>query len=487
MLDHEEFYELIEIDPDFKELKTLEAYDDFWEFCLYMDYDFFTKRESILKGVAKAFQDVEDGKINLLYVAMPPRAGKSYITTLFSAWLLGRHPEEAIMRNTVTEALYSKFSEDLRDIMQGQSHNNRYKDIFSHVAFATEKVSGWKLKQAETGVSYFGSGVGGSIIGFGATLAAILDDSVKNAEEAMSQTIMDKKWSWYTSTHKSRVEKNVPEIHIATRWSLNDIPGRLIKQKKFEKNTATKIEIPALVNGKSFCEDVKTTEEYKEIKSSIPSIIWDAEYMQNPVEAKGLLFPEESLNRFKLKDLNENPDAIVMVGDIADEGDDSLSCPVAYIFGHKAYIVDVIFNSEDPIEVTQPMTAALIDEYKPDLVQFESNNGGKGFALTVADLVQNNRTQVTWERTTSNKHTRILMKSGFVKNNFYFLDSDDIEPGSEYDRFISQLLQYNKVGKVAHDDAPDSVTMLAELINPDQYQEGEDTIIYDDRVNISPF
>ena len=410
----EEFYELIEIDSEFKELKLLEAYDNFWQFCLYMDYEFFTARKSVLKQVAEAFQKVYKGKLNLLYVAMPPRTGKSYITTLFSAWLLGKHPEEAIMRNTVTEALYSKFSEDLRDIMQGQSHNNRYLDLFPNIVFQTEKVSGWKLKQAKTGVSYFGSGVGGSIIGFGATLVAILDDSVKNAEEAMSETILDKKWNWYTSTHQSRIEKEVPEIHISTRWSKKDIPGRLIDQGKFKKENALKIEIPALINGKTFCKDVKTTEEYLETKTTIPDMIWQAEYMQSPVEAKGLLFPDESLNRYRKKNLNQKPDAVVMVGDIADEGDDSLCCPVAYLYGQKAYIVDVIFNAEDPIEVTQPLTASFIDKYKPDLVKFESNNGGKGFALTVANLVENNKTQVTWERTVSNKHTRILMKSGFL-------------------------------------------------------------------------
>src|SRR6056297_2813924 len=102
MLNYEEFYELLQLDKDFRELKQLEAYDNFWDFCLYMDYEFFNNREEVLKPVAQAFQKVENGDLNLLYVAMPPRTGKSYITTLFAAWSLGRDPTGSIMRNTVT-------------------------------------------------------------------------------------------------------------------------------------------------------------------------------------------------------------------------------------------------------------------------------------------------------------------------------------------------------------------------------------------------
>ena len=147
--------------------------------------------------------------------------------------------------------------------------------------------------------------------------------------------------------------------------------------------------------------------------------------------------------------------------DIADEGTDSLCCPIGYIFGDKVFITDVLFT-KDPIEVTQPLTAAFIDKYRPDRAKFESNNGGKGFAMTVKDL-KKSKTTINWEPTVSNKHTRILMKSGYVKEYFYF--RDDYEAGSDYDKFMRELKKYNKSGKVKHDDAPDGITMLAEMLD----------------------
>ena len=423
-----------------------------------MDYDFFYNRRSILKQVAEAYQEIEEGKLDLLYIGMPPRTGKSYITTLFCAWLLGRHPADSIMRNTVTGTLYSKFSEDLRDLMQGRTHDDKYSDIFD-INFQTEKVTGWKLESSEHGISYFGAGVGGSIIGFGCTIAAILDDSIKNAEEAMSETILDKKWNWYTSTHKSRMEKGCPEIHIATRWSKHDIPGRLIEEGKFEGKKAKKVVIPALIDGESYCEEIHTTEKLLDEKKLLDDMIWEAEWQQNPVEAKGLVF--DDLNYFDVNELNKEPDGILMAGDIADEGDDSLCCPLGYIYDDKIYVVDVVFT-KDPIEITQPLVAGFIDKYQPDKARFESNNGCKGFAMKVKELKSANTT-VKWEPSVSNKHTRILMKSGFIKENFYFRENP--EPGSDYDKFMIELKKYNRTGKVRHDDAPDGTTMLADMFD----------------------
>ncbi len=463
----EEYYELIEIDEDFKELKLLESYDDFWQFCLYMDYEFFNKRKDILEQIARSMQRlikprIPEKELDILNISVPPRTGKSYLCTLFCTWSLGHYPTESIMRNTVTNKLYKKFSRDAIKIMQGRSHRGRYLDVFTNLEFETENIEeGWMLKNSQQGISYYGAGIGGSIIGFGATLLSIVDDSVKGEEEALNENALDKKWRWYGSEVDSREEKGCKKLFIGTRWSKRDIVGRLKEQGFFSGPKAKEIVIPALINGETFCEAVHTTEKYLEKKKLTSDIIWEAEYMQNPVEAKGLLFPESELNRFKIKDLNQKPDGIILAGDIADEGDDSLCCPLGYVYGDKVYIVDVIFTT-DPIEVTQPRTAAFINEYQPDKAKFESNNGGKGFAMKVKELIKA-KTTVKWEPSTSNKHTRIIMKSGYIKENFYF--RKDIKLGSEYDKYMKELNKYNKLGKVVHDDAPDATTMLAEMMD----------------------
>ncbi|MGM0409211.1 MAG: phage terminase large subunit [Bacillota bacterium] len=464
MLNHEEFYELIKLDKDFRELKQLEAYENFWDFCLYMDYEFFYNRSSILKPVAEAFQRIEEGNLNLLYVAMPPRTGKSYITTLFAAWSLGRDPTGSIMRNTVTATLYSKFSTDCRDIMQGETHDNKYKEIFPQIKFSVDKVDGWKLKQSQKGVSYFGAGVGGSIIGFGCSKVAILDDSVKNWEEAMNENTLNKKWDWYTSTHRSRKEKGCPEIHIATRWSVNDIPGKLIQDDYFDSPDAEKIVIPAIIDGKSYCEAAHSKEELLEEKKINDDMIWQAEWMQNPIEAKGLLFKQDELNRFNLEDIkNHKPDAIIGFCDTADEGTDFLSFPIAKKIKGKYFITDVVFTQE-PVEISEPLVVQSIINNDIEDVTIESNNGGRIFAKDIKELLHqsNYYCNVNSRAETRNKETRILMQSGFIKENFYF--RKDYEEGSPYDKFMQQFLTYSKAGKNKHDDAPDSLTGLADRV-----------------------
>ena len=441
-----------------KEKRRRASENDFWEFCLYIDYDFFTARKEVLKDVAYDLQDVELGIIDIYYVGMPPRTGKSYITSLFCAWSLGRTPQESIMRNSHSYPLYEKFSNDIRAIIKSDA----YIEVFPEVQIERDRTANWLLKGSRHGISYFGGGVGTGITGFGCSKIAILDDSVKDESEALSETVLDKKWGWYTSVHRARMEKGCKEIHIATRWSKKDIPGRLIEEGVFnDKRARTRI-IPALVDGKSFCEDVKSTKEYLELKRITDELIWEAEYMQNPIDAKGLLFNVDELKRFKLEDLKQEAETIIGAGDIADEGMDFLSVPIAKIYNNAkdVYIIDVKFTNES-IEITQPETAVFIDRHNPSVVEFESNNGGKGFAMEVKRL-KTTRTHIKWKVTTQNKHTRIIMKSGQIKEHFYF--RDDYKPGSDYDKFMRQLITYNKQGTAKFDDAADSVTKLAEML-----------------------
>ena len=419
-----------------------------------MDYDFFNDKEH-LKQIANIFQKVKEGIYKKVSVSMPPRYGKSYITTLFCLWMLGLNAEGSIMRNSYSERLAEKFSYDVRSLLKSE----QYLSIFPEIELAGDKqaVRGWNLSTAKQ-VSYFCAGVGGSITGFGCDLLSILDDPIKNYEEASSEVIIDKVWDWYGSTHRSRHESNCPEIHIATRWSDKDPIGQLKDANYFDKI----IEIPALLNGKSTCEQIKSTEELLEIKSITDEIIFESVYQQQPIQAKGLLFPNNSLLRFRMSDLNQKPDAIIGVGDIADEGSDNLSLPIGYVYGTRVYITDVLFTT-DPIEVTQPLAAQKIIDSGLNYVMFESNNGGKGFALKVSELIQGLcNTFVDWRATTQNKHSRILFASGIVKRDFYF--RNDYQQGSDYDKFMKNLTSYMKKKGSKHDDAPDSMALMTEVM-----------------------
>lgn len=366
------------------------------------------------------------------------------------------------MRNSYAADLAYTFSYDIRQIVQSV----KYLKVFPTIKLKSDRkaVDDWALETSKRG-AYFCAGVGGPITGKGCDIAGILDDPIKNIEEAMSETIIDKVWKWYTSTHMSRFETGCPEIHIATRWSRKDPIGMLTDEFSVAySKDFTVITIPALDKyGKSFCEAIKTTDEYLNMKRITDDFIWEAEFMQNPIESKGLLYPIEELKRFTIKGIEKNtPDGIIGFTDTADKGDDYLCSPIGKRYGEYTYITDVIFT-QDGVEITEPLVAQQIIDTKCEIMQIEANNGGSSFARNVRKLILNKwQCSIIDEHQSSNKETRILMNAGYVKEYFYF--RSDYEPGSDYDKFMRALTSYVKMGKNKHDDAPDGITGLADYI-----------------------
>lgn len=445
-----------------RELQKRKARDDFWAFCLYCDPKFFVKRPFLIL-VAFAFMRVyeayKSGVIRRLAVSMPPRAGKSYICSLFIAWMFGHYPEESVMRNCCSDTLYNKLSYDTRSIMRSR----KFAEVFPDVKLKGDKqnVHGWNLAVSRQ-VGYFGAGVGGTVIGFGASMLAMTDDLYKSLEEALSDTNNEKIWSWKQGTHDSRIEGNCCSIDIGTRWSATDVIGRMEEMGKYDEI----IRIPALdENDETFCADVHTTVYYRELRDDLDDSIWEAEYQQNPIELKGLLFPKHELNRFKKAELaGKTPLGCIAGCDTADKGTDDLCAPFAKAFGDRLFITDVVFT-QDPVEVTMPGVAQKIIDTKCDKIRIESNNGGRTFSITVGNLIKKkSHCEIQAKATSDNKGTRILMNSGYIKSTFWFLDESEYEKGSDYDRFMKALTRYKKEGGNKHDDAPDGLTILAEFV-----------------------
>jgi len=451
--------EEIELLSLLEEENVYRAQQLFWEFCKWIDPVFFNNKKPHLQEIAEAFQAVEDGEILKLAISEPPRAGKSYETSLWCARAIGKNPTGAIMRNSYAADLAHTFSYDIRQMVQ----SDKYLAIFPTIKLKSDRksIDDWALETSKRS-AYFCAGVGGPITGKGCNIAGILDDPIKNIEDALSETIIEKLWKWYTSTHLSRFETGCPEIHIATRWSRNDPIGKLTDQfSEYYSDGFTVIKIPALDKyGKTFCPAIKTTEEYLAIKKITDDFIWEAEYMQNPIEAKGLLFPVEQLKRFTMKELGtKKPDGTVGFTDTADTGSDYLCSPIGKRYGDYTYITDVVFT-QDGVEITEPLVAQQIIDTKCDIMIIESNNGGGSFARNIRKLVKPEwKCSIIDEHESSNKETRILMNAGYVKEYFYF--RSDHEPGSDYDKFMRALTSYVKIGKNKHDDAPDGVTGLA--------------------------
>jgi len=436
--------------PKVKEVLRIGSSQHFWIFCNYIDPNFFQKRK-FLKQCAYLIQDLFDNKILRLSISLPPRAGKSYLATLAAAYFLGRRPEGSVMRNSATATLYNKFSYEVRDVVKGE----KFQRVFPAVKLAQDKqaVTGWNLEKSKQ-VGYFGAGTGGTIIGFGASSLSITDDLYKGHEDALSETINDKVHRWFESAHLSRLEKGCVELDIGTRWAKTDVIGARMERGDYDKS----IIIPAMINGETFSDEVKTTAEYEYLKAITDPFIWNSEYMQEPVEAEGLVFPPGELKYYESK--NENRGYRIAFIDTADEGDDYLSMPIIEFFteSKKGYLIDVIFNRVN-LTTNEPIIIQRIKDYDLDFLVVEINREGSYF---VNSLKRQLSVPIYGQFNSTNKITRIMAQSGFIIEHFYFKKNPPI--GSEYHKFMTNLTTYLRTGNSKHDDAPDSLSGVCRTI-----------------------
>jgi predicted phage terminase large subunit-like protein len=348
--------------------------------------------------------------------------------------------------------LYLKFSYDVRAIVK----SDIFKLVFPDVKLSDDKANlqGWNTNKSKQ-VGYFGAGVGGTIIGFGATKIGITDDLYRGIEDALSDTINDRIVQWKESTHDSRFESGCKRIDIGTRWSINDIIGRNIEEKIYDKS----IIISAMNdNDTSFCEDVMTTDEYRDKRKRMTPEIWSAEYMQTPVDISGRLY--DRLKRITQSEFNEiiqsnagAYDGTISYIDVADAGKDYTAMAICALIKKELYVIDYVFTRENT-DVTLPLCAEMLNKYKVPYCRVESNAMGAMFARQLQRMTPN--TRIMQVNNTTNKDTRIIMQSAFIQNRFTFVT------GSKYSElFLANVESYSKEGKNKNDDAPDCLAGLS--------------------------
>lgn len=264
-----------------------------------------------------------------------------------------------------------------------------------------------------------------------------------------------------------------PIVFFGTRYSLYDPIGRFQDYARDREWRVRIIEIPALdpVTDESNFEMVVdgnvlfTTKYFRDMRAALDPFQWESQYQQQPFEAKGRLFPEDELNRYFELPVDRDPDAVIAVCDTAEKGSDSVMLPVAYIYGDDVFIEDCVFSNATP-EHTKPECANMLMKHKVSQCTFESNNAGEYFARDVEQLIKQagGRVGIRTKRTISNKTTRIENASANILAHFYFKDRSLYEANSEYGQMIKELVTYTRNGKVKHDDSPDGLSLLENMI-----------------------
>ena len=454
-----------------------EAPHDFDSFMTYIELDrkpekrFYAPRKHYLRPMVQGFQDVLDGKLRLLTISMPKRAGKSQTGINFVNMLSGKFPDRSTLMEGTGDDLVKSFYNGCLEYLTVPNEYLFY-DVFPDARLIQTNADSKtiNLKSKSRFPTIMCRSIDARQVGLSeATNVLYLDDCVGGREEAKNRQRLDDKWEVISGDIMGRAIEGTPMVFTGTRYSLYDPIGRVQEHAQREGWAWRAIEIPALdlVTDESNYEyeregkKVFTTAYFREQRELLSAEQFESEFQQQPFEAKGLLFNKDELNYFFELPKDRDPDTIIAVGDTAESGSDSTSMPVAKIYGNAVYIVDVVFD-DSPAEVTKPECAKCLIENKVASAVFESNNAGQYYARDVDQIIRERGYSVgiRTKRTISNKQTRIEFASDNIKKNFYFKHPSTYKRGSQYWNFMKEVTTYTRSGKVPHDDAPDSLSLL---------------------------
>lgn len=449
---------------------------DFESYMLYVEWErdpdkkFYIPRRKALKDVVKSLQDLADDKLDILSISLPPGVGKSTLAIFYLTWIAGREPNKpSLIGSHSNSFVRGAYDECLRIL--DPSGEYLWSDVFSGLSVTSTNAKDCRIdidrRQRFETLEFTSVGTGNAGL-YRAMSLLYCDDLVSGLEVALSKERLDKLWGVYTTDLRQRKQgSKCKELHIATRWSVHDVIGRL--EREYEGNERAKfIRVPAMdENDESnffYPYDVGfTTEQYREQREIMDEASWKAIYMNEPIEREGLLYHEEELRRyFELPDIE--PDAIIGVCDTKDKGKDYAFLPVGYKFGNDYYIEDCVCDNSLPHIVDARLVTVLM-VHDVQMCRFESNSAGGRIAEKVNKEIKERggNTRITTKYTTANKETKIIVNSGWVKEHCLFKDKSMYKRQSDYGKMMDMLCSYTVVGKNTHDDVPDGMAMFSEF------------------------
>lgn len=440
---------------------------EFWEYCKFTSPDFYNEERPFLKDLAERLQwFIEQKESQIMVVNMPPRHGKSRTATKFVQWLFGKYGTHIkVMTGSYNETLSSTFAKQVRDCIAEERTPGVtvYNDIFpdTKIKYGEASASKWALEGSQQ-ANYLATSPSGTATGFGCNIM-IIDDLIKNVEEAYNANTLQKMIDWFTNTMLSRTENGFKLIIIMTRWCNDDLAGYILANYE----NVVHINYKAVQDdGEMLCDEILSKEDYLLKTKNMNKDIVFANYQQEPIDVKGRLYTGFKTYTDIPKDENGNSlfEYILNYTDTADTGGDFL-CSICYgVYGASYYILDVLFT-KDAMEFTEPKTAEMLTRNHVCCAIIESNNGGRGFARNVERECRDRKnfhTVIKWFHQSQNKVARILSNSTSVMNNVLFpVNWKDLWPD-----FAEDIMKYQKEGKNAHDDAADALTGVYENPKP---------------------
>lgn len=435
----------------------------FYDYNRLMYPKVYTDDRLYLKDVCDRLQAfMEQNEKRFMVINMPPRHVKSFTAKNFTEWLFGRNPSLKVMTGSYNETLSTTFARQVRNTIEERSTGGRrvYGDLFpdTKVKYGEASASIWSLDGFNE-KSYLATSPGGTATGFGANVI-LVDDIIKNSEEAYNEAVLDKHWEWFVNTMMQRTEgDDWKVIVIMTRWATNDLAGHILSAYEDVEHINYRA---VQADGSMLAPSILTKHDFDLKTQEMNADIVEANYNQEPIDIKGRLYGE-------FPTYAALPDGVHKrhnYTDTADTGTDFL-CSVDYIeVDGDVFVTDVVFTDE-AMETTEPLVASMLDADEVNEAVIESNNGGRGFARNIERLLkethENKRCVVRWVQQTSNKEARILASSSWVNKHVFMPENWK----QKHREFHKQLSSYQKKGKNKHDDAPDVLAAIYDRVaNP---------------------
>jgi len=448
---------------------------DFDSYLLYLEHKrqqnerfYLPKRRHFIRhGIIQAMQDMIDDKLDILTLSMPPGTQKTTCLKFFNSAIIGWDVRKFNLFFSHSADITRMYYDGVLNICTDSSEY-AWGEIFPGLL-----VNQTNAKMGQFNVGSYKPFPSLQTTSRGAENAGkvrcngylLMDDLIGKQEEALNIKILDKLWTdTYNVDAKQRMLDGCKEIHIATRWSVHDVIGRL--QRLYDGNETVRTRFIAIpdIDEKTGLSNFDyeyngfSVEFFNNIALGMDDISYKALYKSQPIEREGLLYHDEDLRRY-LSVPDKTPDAILGVCDVKNKGIDFMFLPVMYQYGEDFYLVDCVCDDDADYERQYEKLTNILVSYKVQLCEFESNTGGDRVAFEVQDRVTKagGSCAITTHPTETNKETRIIVNAEWVKKRVLFRDKSLYSPKSDYGVMMNWLLCYSTVGKNNHDDVPDGL------------------------------
>lgn len=435
---------------------------------------YMSRRKQFLKiGLTQALQGMIDDKYDILCVSLIPGAGKTTVEKMFNALVAGWYPKDFSLFYSHSGDITRMYFDGVYDIVTN-SDEYTWSEIFPnlHVTSTNAKLEQFNIGKYKPFPSVQCTSVGSKNSGkVRSSKYLLVDDLIGGVEEALNPTILDKLWNKYAVDARQRKIQdtdghNCKEIHIATRWSVRDVIGRI--QNMYAGNPRVKViavpDIDPETGESNFDYEFSgfTKEFFEDQQLLMDDISYRCLYKQEPIEREGLLFPDDKIRRY-LNLPHGEPEIITAQCDTKGKGTDYFVMPILQKYGEDYYCVDCVCDNTADYEMQYENAANVIANNKVQECEFERNAGGDRVAMEVNKRVLSKGwvCNITDMPTETNKEARIFQCSNWILQHVIFKDSQLYSPKEPYGVMVGLLKQYSVSGKKQLDDVPDVFSNFA--------------------------